>query len=310
MDAADTWTSVDRRLIRLATYASTSVAAVLASTKLLAWVMTDSIALLSSLLDSLLDTAASLLNLVAVHHALQPADPEHRFGHGKAEPLAGLGQTAFIACSALFLGIQTVNCFFKPVPINNIPLGIEVMALALILTLALVAFQKYVIYHTHSVAISADSLHYLGDLLSNSGVIIALWAAWLTGWHFVDPLCALLITLYILHTAGRIMIRSFNLLMDHEFPEQDRLRIRDIVASEIEVIDMHDLRTRSSGLHDFIQLHLELDRNLPLWRAHAVADRVKLRLRAAFPTADILIHEDPSCLEEDFPKMKGGTLLC
>ena len=255
-------------------------------------------ALLSSLVDSLLDVAASMVNLLAVRHALRPADPEHRFGHGKAEPLAGLGQSAFIVGSALFLGLAAVNRLFKPVAIDHISWGIGVMVVSLGATLSLIAFQKYVIHRTRSVAISADSLHYVGDLLVNGSVIVALGMVGLTGWHFIDPLLALLIALYVLYTAGQIIVRSFNLLMDRELPEQDRQRIRDIVAAEAEVIDMHELRTRSAGQRDFIQLHLELERTLPLWHAHAIADRVEERLREAFPGADIIIHEDPSGLFE------------
>ncbi|KAF0139167.1 MAG: cation efflux protein [Rhodospirillaceae bacterium] len=289
----------EEHLMQVATYASTSVAGILVGVKLVAWIMTDSIALLSGLVDSLLDAAASLINLIAVHHALQPADPEHRFGYGKAEPLAGLGQSAFIAGSALFLSIQAVNRLFKPVPVDNILIGVGVMALSLILTFVLVTFQTRIIRRTRSVAISADRLHYLGDLLGNGSILVALGGVWLTGWPFIDPLFALLIALYILHSAGRIMTRSLNLLMDREFSERDRQRIRDIVAAEGEVIDMHDLRTRSSGPRDFIQLHLELDRSLPLWRAHEVAERVGLRLRQAFPAADVIIHEDPSGIAYD-----------
>lgn len=288
----------DEHLVRLATYASTGVAGGLVGVKLVAWLVTDSMALLSSLVDSLLDVAASLVNLIAVRHALRPADPEHRFGHGKAEPLAGLGQSAFIVGSALFLGLQAVNRLFKPVEIDHIPWGIGVMVLSLGATLVLVTFQRYVIHRTRSVAISADSLHYVGDLLVNGSVIVALGVVGLTGWRFVDSLLALLIALYVLYTASQIIVRSFNLLMDRELPEQDRQRIRDIVATEAEVIDMHELRTRSAGPRDFIQLHLELDRDLPLWRAHAIADRVEEHLRNSFPLADIIIHEDPSGLIE------------
>ena len=158
------------RLMRLATYASVSVASVLIVAKVIAWVMTDSMSLLSTLVDSFLDVLASLVNLYAVKHALEPADAEHRFGHGKAEPLAGLAQAAFIGGSSVFLLLQATERMINPRPIANLETGIGVMGFAIVLTLALVIFQRYVVKKTGSVAISADSLHYQSDLLVNVGV--------------------------------------------------------------------------------------------------------------------------------------------
>jgi ferrous-iron efflux pump FieF len=156
--------------MRLATYASVTVASVLIVTKFAAWVMTDSVSLLSTLIDSLLDVAASGLNLIAVHHALQPADFEHRYGHGKAEALAGLGQAAFISGSAAFLLIEAGQRIFNPKTIDNSEIGIAVMVVAIALTVVLVAFQRYVVRKTGSLAIGADSLHYQTDVLVNASV--------------------------------------------------------------------------------------------------------------------------------------------
>lgn len=304
---ADVEAAAEGRLLRLATYASVAVALTLVVVKLAAWVMTDSMALLSSLVDSLLDAAASLVNLVAVHHALQPADPEHRFGHGKAEPLAGLGQAAFVAGSAGFLTIEAINRVFHPVAIGSPDVGIGVMLVSMALTLALVRFQKHVVRRTGSVAITADSLHYTGDLLINGSVIVALVLANVLNWSFIDPLFAVGIALYLLANAWQIARQSLNLLMDREFPETERQVIRDIISTHPDVIDMHDLRTRSSGPQQFIQLHLELDRDLPLWRAHDVADAVEIDLREAFPNADVIIHQDPSGLVEAHPGFSFET---
>ena len=170
------------RLMRLATYASVSVAAVLIVVKLAAWWMTDSVSLLATLIDSLLDAAASVVNLIAVRHALTPADREHRFGHGKAEPLAALGQSAFIAGSAVFLVIEAGHRVFDPRPVLHGDIGIGVMVFAIVVTFALTRYQAYVVRRTGSIAIQADSLHYVGDLLANGAVIVALvtlyaWAA-------------------------------------------------------------------------------------------------------------------------------------
>lgn len=287
------------RLMRAATYASVAVAGTLVVVKLAAWLFTDSVSLLSTLIDSLLDAAASMINLLAVRHALTPADREHRFGHGKAEPLAALGQTAFIAGSAVFLVIEAGHRLFAPRPVLHVELGIGVMILAIVVTFALTRFQAHVVRKTGSVAIKADSLHYLGDILVNAAVIVALLLASQFGWFIADPLFGIAIAGYILIVAWRIARGAFDMLMDRELPERERARIRRIVLEHPSVIDMHDLRTRASGRKTFIQVHIELDGDLSLYRAHDVADEVEASLRAAYPGAGVIIHQDPHGVEEE-----------
>lgn len=286
------------RLMRLATYAAVATAFVLVAVKLVAWLMTDSVALLSSLIDSTLDGLASLVNLFAVRHALQPADEEHRFGHGKAEPLAGLAQAAFVSGSALLLVAEAASRIVNPVPVKQGAVGIGVMVFAIIATLGLVAFQKYVVRRTQSVAITADSLHYTGDVLINISVIVSLLLAIGLGWAWADPLFGLGIAAFLLWNAWGIARDSLDLLMDREFDEADRTRILDIARSHEWVEDVHDLRTRSSGTRKFIQLHLEMDRNLTLLKAHAISDQVQARLLREFPGADVMIHQDPANIRE------------
>ena len=286
------------QLMRLATYASVGVAAVLLAAKLVAYVMTDSVSLLSSLIDSLLDIAASLINLLAVRTALVPADAEHRFGHGKAEPLAAMGQSAFIAGSAVFLLVEASNRIVNPAPVQNSGVGLAVMTLSILATIALVAFQRHVIRRTRSVAIRADSLHYFSDLLVNVAVICALLVWREFGWALADPLFAAAIGIYILWTAWQIAHGALDLLMDHELPEAERRRIREIALANPEVRELHDLKTRSSGQAAFIQFHLELDGDMALIRAHAVSDQVELAILDAFPGADVIIHQDPAGLPE------------
>ena len=286
------------RLMRLATYASVSVALVLIAVKLVAWILTDSVSLLSTLIDSVLDALASLVNLVAVRHALTPADQEHRFGHGKAEPLAALGQAAFITGSALFLVFEAGHRLFDPRDVVHGEIGIAVMIFSIVATFILTRFQLYVVKRTGSLAISADSLHYLGDLLVNCAVIVALLLAWKLGWRWADPVFAVAIAGYIVFTAYKIAKEALNMLMDRELPDSDREQIVAIVRAHPEVLSLHDLRTRSSGPIQFIQLHLEMDGEMSLFEAHEVADAVELELRAAFPSAEIMIHQDPYGLEE------------
>lgn len=281
------------RLKRSAALASVTVASMLIAAKAVAWIATDSVSMLSTMIDSLLDLAASLLNLLAIRQAAVPADREHRFGHGKAEPLAGLGQAAFIGGSAVFLLFESGQRLMTPVPVENGAAGLIVMAFSIAMTLALVLYQKWVIRRTGSVAIGADSIHYTSDLLVNLGVIVALVLATQFGWTRADPLIALVVSFYILVSAWEVFHGSFNLLMDRELPEADRKRIEEIVRSHPGVRNMHDLRTRSSGTQTFIQLHLELDSELSLADAHIIADEVMDSIEEAYPSAEVLIHEDP-----------------
>ena len=286
-------------LMRLATYASVAVAAVLILVKFGAWVMTDSVSLLSTLIDSFMDAAASLINLFAVRHALQPADQEHRFGHGKAEPLSGLAQAAFISGSAAFLLIESVERMFNPKSIENSEIGLATMVFAIGATVFLVIFQKYVVRRTGSVAIGADSLHYQADVLVNASVIISLLLATKLGWTVADPLFAIGIAVYIVWGAWRIARGALDQLMDHELPPEDRQRIYEIAANRAGVSDVHDLRTRSSGTQVFIQLHLEMDGNLRLRDAHTISDQVEFDVQHAYPNAEVLIHADPEELDEE-----------
>ena len=286
------------RLMKQATYASVGVAAVLIVAKVIAWGLTDSVAILSSLLDSLLDAAASVVNLFAVRHALTPADREHRFGHGKAEPLAGLAQSAFIAGSALLLLSEAIHRLVAPQPVSHGLIGVAVMLFSIVATIALVLFQRHVVARTRSVAINADSLHYRGDVLLNGSVIASIaLSAWL-GWNWIDPAFGLAIGAYILFTAWRITRISLNLLMDRELPDVDRNRIRQIALAHPEIRNLHDLRTRSAGPDIFIQLHLEMNGDMTLQHAHEVSDRVEEEILLAYPNAEVIIHQDPEGVVE------------
>lgn len=287
------------RLMRAATYASVSVAAVLIALKVIAWLMTDSVSLLSTLIDSLLDLAASLVNLLAVRHALMPPDREHRFGHGKAEPLAALGQSAFIAGSAIFLVIEAMRRLYNPRLLENGDVAVGVMVFAIGLTFALTRFQAHVVRKTGSLAIKADSLHYITDLLVNAAVIVAFFLVTQLGWLYADPLIGLAIAAFILKSAWTIAKGAYDMLMDRELPDTERARIKEIVLLHPEVIALHDLRTRASGPLTFIQVHVEMDGHMNLYKAHLVADSVEAQLCEAFPGAEVIIHQDPYGIEED-----------
>jgi ferrous-iron efflux pump FieF len=284
---------LSEKLMTRATHASVIAGSLLAVIKFIAYIFTGSVAMLSSLVDSLLDVVASTINLFAVRHALIPADKEHRFGHGKAESLAGIAQSAFITGSALFLCFEAVNRLINPSAITHGILGIIVMVISIIVTAGLVLYQRYVIRKTGSLAISADSLHYFTDLLVNLCVIIAIVLSYYLGWVLADPIIALGIAMYIMYSAWGIASQCLDQLMDKELPDADREKIRQIAKSHTEVRDIHELRSRSSGRDIFIQLHLEMDRNLSLESAHQIAVDVEQKICEAFPNADVLIHEDP-----------------
>lgn len=283
---------------RLATNASVSVAATLAVAKLAAWLITDSVTILSSLLDSMVDVAASLVTLVTVRHALRPPDRQHRFGHGKAEPLGALVQAAFIAGSGVVVVFQAISRLITPQPVTDTGIGIAVMLFSIALTLGLVAFQGHVVRRTGSMAIRADSLHYTGDMLIGLAVIGTLLADRHLGVAWLDPLVALGIAGYLLVNAAAIGRRSLDALMDRELPAADRERIKAIVLAHDRVEGLHDLRTRTSGTTTFIALHLEVDGDLTVSVAHDIADAVEDELRSAFPGAQVLVHQEPAGLED------------
>jgi ferrous-iron efflux pump FieF len=287
-----------QRLRLRATWASLSVAVVLIVVKFAAWIATGSVALLSSLVDSLVDTAASLVTFFAVRHASVPADREHRFGHGKAEPLAALGQSAFLVGSAVLLMMEAIRRVVAPEPVANLPAGIAVMLFSIVLTLGLVTYQRHVVRRTGSLAIGADELHYRGDLILNLSVITSLAISNSYSVPLLDPLFGAAVGVWIIYSAVKIARLSLVQLMDRELPDEERARVRAIAESHPEVAAVHDIRTRIAGPTQFIQLHIEMDGAMNLLRAHEISDDVEAQLRRAFPNAEIMIHEDPAGIDE------------
>lgn len=278
--------------MKRAAMASLAVSLFLVTIKVGAYFASHSVAMLASLMDSALDLFASCLNMFAIRHALTPADAEHRFGHGKAEPLAGLAQGAFISGSALFLVIQVVQRIVTPEPLDNSIPALAVMSVSILATIFLVHYQRRVVAQTGSLAVEADSAHYAGDIITNLGVILALiLASW---WSLADPLIALGVAGVMVWTAWGVGRRSLDQLMDHELPEEDRMRIRRIAESHTAVRNVHDLKTRTAGLSIFIQLHLALNPRMSLAEAHGVSEAVEQALRNAYPGAEVIIHQDPN----------------
>jgi ferrous-iron efflux pump FieF len=286
------------RLTRVATYAAVAVALTLILVKLVGWWLTDSVTILASLLDSLLDVLASIMILIAVRYAQVPPDSEHRFGHGKAEPLAALAQSIFIAGSAFYLFIYAAERFLNPRPVEQVSLGLAIMVFSLILTLLLVSFQRYVVGRTQSTAIKADSLHYVSDIAANAVVIIGLLLmVW--GLDWVDPVLGMVIALVIAWSAYKLAKESANQLLDIELPSEMREQVQQIIRTHRGVEGFNDLRTYRSGPNIFIQFDLELDDRMPLVKAHLIAEEVTERIKQAIPQADVIIHQEPVSLRAD-----------
>jgi cation diffusion facilitator family transporter len=281
-----------RRLLRLATWASLGVAVVLILCKSVAWYLSGSVSLLAGLTDSVLDGAASFLNLLAVHYSLRPADDDHRYGHGKAEALAGMGQALFIGLSAVLITVQAVTRLRNPEPLGEAGLGIAVMVLSLVLTVALLTLQYKVVRETGSTAVRADSLHYRSDLMLNGSILVALVLA-NQGYPQLDAVFGLVIGVYILWSSLQIGKESTAILMDQELPPDVADRMLALACGIPGVLGAHDLRTRVSGQHWFVQLHLELPGQLTLSAAHALCEQAEAAIVAHFPKAEVLVHADP-----------------
>jgi ferrous-iron efflux pump FieF len=292
------------RLMRRTALAAVITGGVLVAVKTVAYVLTGSIAMMASLVDSALDIVVSFVNLLAIRQALTPADREHRFGHGKAEPLAGLVQGAFIFGSTLILVTESLKRLISPQPLEHGSFGIAVTVLSTAAALALVVQQRRVVKRTGSIAIKADYLHYLADILINFGVILAIVLATSFGWLSADPIMGILVAAALAWSVVSILRQSYDQLMDRELPEADRARIKAIVLGHAGIAGMHDLRTRAAGTRSFIQLHLELDPNFSLLKAHAIGDEVEAAVQAEFPQAEIIIHHDPQGLEQPEPLEK------
>lgn len=258
--------------------------------------LTGSISVWASLLDSAMDIFASTINFFAVRAAARPPDDDHLYGHGKVESLAGLFQSAVITASAAFLIREALHRIFTPHPTGMEWLGVGTMLVASLVSVALVARLRSVARKTDSPALSADAVHYATDVYTNGAALIALAVVALTGWLLVDPLISLTISAFILWSAFDVARDSVNVLMDKRLPEE----IDEMVATVVSryhgegVLGFHDLRTRRSGSHKFIDLHLDVNNELSFQGAHDLSVRVLRALEAEIPRSRVQIHCDPT----------------
>ena len=285
-----------RRVIPLAiraALASVAMATGLLALKGFAAWQTGSVAMLGSLADTGLDLLASLVTLYGVKLAAEPADHDHRFGHGKAEALAALFQVALITASAVGIAWRAIVALHGQRPTHDAGFGIGVSVVSIVATLVLLAYQRRVIRRTGSVAILADNIHYQSDVLLNGAVIVALVLDQLLGWRWADPVLGIAIALWLAWGAIRASTNAIDQLMDKEWPEAQRAAFLDVAARQPGLKGIHDFRTRRAGTHDFAQFHMEVDAAITVSRAHDLVESVEHNLTQAFPKVEVLIHLDP-----------------
>lgn len=281
------------RLSARAAMASAGVATFLLLLKAGAAWTTGSAAMLGSLADSGLDLLASLITLWGVRIAAEPADWNHRFGHGKAEAIAALFQVVMISVSAIGIAVQAIGQLLRGAVTSSAEYGIGVSLVAIVTTFALVAYQRRVVAATGSLAINTDKVHYQSDLMLNLAVIAALALDQFAGLHGADALFGIAIALWLLRGAWSASTAAIDQLMDKEWPEERRQRFLAVAAQHPELRGIHDLRTRTSGMRDFVQFQVWVAPNITLAEAHRVMDEVEAKLALAFPDVEILIHPEP-----------------
>jgi cation diffusion facilitator family transporter len=281
------------KILMLSSVASVGVALILVIIKAFAAKISGSNAVLASLADSGLDLIASLITLFSVRYAQAPPDEDHRYGHGKAEALAGMFQAGLVAVSCVLIGISSIERFFNPVELRPEGGAISVMVISIVLTSILISFQTWSLKQTGSIATKGDRAHYLSDLLSNAVALIGIFVAIKFKILIADAIAGLFITIWLLIGAWHIATEAIDHLLDKEAPEEVREKISQIVLSIDKVRGVHDLRTRMSGKWLHVQLHLELPPNLTLSEAHPIVVEAEARIREQFPDTDTIIHADP-----------------
>lgn len=287
------------KLKSLAVISGVFLAVTLILVKLFAFIKSDSLAVFSSLVDSVTDLFASMVSFLAVYFSSKPASVNHRYGYGKTEALSALLQALFVGASGLFVIIDGIKRLINPIEITQIDTAIFIMIFSIVSTLFLVLFQTYVAKKTNSLAIKADRAHYVVDFLTNSAVIISLVCIHFFGFYFFDVIAALFISVYLLYNAYELAKESIDLITDRELSGDVRKNIEQIVIKTDGILGMHDFRSRSLGDIYYIEMHLEIDGNTPLSLAHELTDVVEKKIEQIYPNSQILIHQDPYGIKED-----------
>ena len=274
--------------------ASVTVAVILVALKLWALGTTSALSVAASLADSALDLMMSLGGLMAILYAARPADDDHAFGHTSVEDLAALAQSVFILISGAVIGWSAIGRLLSPtpVPLAGQTEGIAVMVISILLTLALVLWQRRVARRTGSKVVAADSLHYLSDLMPSVGAIAALWISRHFGIGQVDSVVALAAAAMLMIGAFRIGKGAWDALMDRRADPAVIEGIAAIARDWPGVRGFHDLKTRMAGSRIFVNIHIELDGDQPLREAHAIGAGLRRRIIETYPQCDVIVHKD------------------
>lgn len=290
--------SHNHNLAKSALYFSTAVSLCIFVIKIYGFWVTNSMTILASAIDSLLDIFSSMINLIAMILALSPPDNKHRFGKNKIEDLAIFGQSIIFFGLGIYMIFSTINRFLHPVAITNIDMGINTILLCITLTAILVLYQSYVIKKTHSKLVQADKLHYAGDVLTS---ITGLFSIYFTStFNLIDPICSIAIAFYIIFNAYGLFSQSVKILIDQEFQQSEKDKILEVLGQYNKIIHgVHELKTRYAGSKPFIQFHIEISGEMTVFEAHKISDNIADKLEKIFPGAEITIHQDPAGVEED-----------
>ena len=285
-------------LVKSASIASLLVASTLIVLKYYAWVATSSVSMLGSLADSLIDFLASIFVFIAITYSFLPADEKHRFGYGKSEGLAAFIQSLLIGISGIYVFIEAIKRLLNPSQINQPNIAIWIILVSIVLTIALIMYQSYVVKKSQSMAIESDQYHYLTDTYINLSVLFSIVITGWTRFIFIDAVVGLLISGVVSYTAFILLKKSFKILLDQEIQSSHRDQIRKIALQHPKVLGFHDLRTRDTGQKYIIQFHLELDPNMTLLESHKITDEVTDNVLDVYPNSELIIHTDPLGIDE------------
>ncbi len=262
-------------LQKRATVISSLTATILIIIKLVIGIMSGSVAVLASAIDSILDLIVSAFNYFAINKAEKPADEQFNYGRGKIEALAAVIEGTVITMSGIFIFYEAIKKAYTGDKVSLLTPSIIVMIISLVLTVSLVLFLNYVAKKTDNMVIKADALHYKTDIFSNGIILISLIVIKFTNFHLIDSIMGVIISIYIIYSSYEIIKDGVYMLLDAALDEDTVEKIKQIIEDEKMVNDYHYLKTRKSGNTNFVDVHLVFNTDISLLEAHRSADRVE-----------------------------------
>jgi cation diffusion facilitator family transporter len=261
--------------------------------KAVAAVWTGSMSLLSEAIHSGTDVIASFIAFVSVRAAAVPPDEEHPYGHGKIESLAGFAESILLFLMVFYLISEGIRRLITGVELHQLEVGLGVIILSTISSLAVSRYVLKTARRTHSLALLSNGQHLLVDFYTSAGVLVALLLVHWTGWKIIDPLLAIGMSLWLARGAWRLSKLAFHQLIDARLPIEELDTIASILDTDPRVMSYHRLRTRRSGYMRYIDLHIVLPNDWSVQQAHAAADELEKKIEHALSPAQAVIHVDP-----------------